>query len=223
MNVTACDWPYCNNLSIKTVSVEFVSKPFDLSLCENHLNFYETIHDCWKRLTGTKGFEETYLLFGLSVDILRSAMMALGSGNIYGSALLSRSALEGALHARLRVTCPQYDNSGGRHHLYTFKPDTKWDSCKLAGLIERCKKDNYLSADLYSKSRNVKDWGDYIAHMSQKQSKSPLDFSRVEKHEGYDLVWWPVTEEEARHSIEHSTEILSDLIKDFYETTRPRS
>lgn len=219
--MTKCDWPFCDEPAVSTVRTEFVVTPFFLSVCARHLEFHKKADASWRTLISTNGFAQTDLLFGESVDIFRQALMTIQAGNIFGSIILSRSALEAALFARLTVSSPQYSQHNGNVWLSTYHPDGSWSREKLSKMIEESKAKNYLSPDLYCKSMKVKDWGDYVAHMAQRKQRDPMEFSREVKYDGYNIVYPFVTDKEAKESLEYVSDTLHKLISDFYEDTKP--
>lgn len=223
LNVTKCDWPFCEEPAVKTVKTEYVHTPFNLSICARHLELHEKADSSWKVLVSTDGFGETHLLFGESVDIFRQSLMAIQGGNIYGSTILARSALEAGLFARLSVSSPKYGVQNGQVWLSTYSPTHNWDDAKLKQMIEECKRNKYLSSDFHCKSMKVKEWGDYVAHMAQRKQRNPMKFSREVKYDGYDIVYPFITDKEAEESLEYVSEILHQLISDFYEDTKPTS
>ncbi len=216
--MSSCSWPYCGEESICTVTVTFLAKPAKFSLCHSHLALHRHAEYCWSSLINTSGFFQTHLLFGLSIDLLKDALLSYEAGNINSSTLMCRSALEASLHSRISVKNPKYNkNPDGSFYLHTFDHDYECDRLVLSDIIDIAKKLKYLTG-LEDKVREVKYLGDFVAHKGERVWKEIL---KASFKRGSDTTHIWLTALEAKDALEFTVKILQKLISDFYGLTIP--
>lgn len=211
-----CSWSYCLKKSVITIKLKYVCENPQVDLCLEHYNRHLTADSCWEKIIKVEGYRETIMVFDdSSLRIFREALLSYNMGLNATVELLCRAAMESAMHAYISSINPQYEklpNSDGMF-MHTVSHDYACDNIRLTDLIKALNKNNVLT-NMDDKINSVKDNGDFIAHYSERSSKS---WNNVIKDNAInDAIKLWVSDDEARNSLIYTSEIISELINNYY-------
>jgi hypothetical protein len=200
-----CSVAHCAKRAEKTFKPKFLGGVSELELCGEHADRAETAERYWGELVGDSGFVKAHLALETAYSLLGDAALDYQAGLDLSAALLCRASLEAALHATLSIRNPQFNSEGV---LTQLELSGQYSNARLTELIQHAK--NILSTDAKDCARQVKENGDYAAHLSERVQKQWDSMIKG----GIMLVpfrMW-VTKDDAEHSMRCVVVVLKELI-----------
>ncbi|ARM76955.1 hypothetical protein [Acidianus manzaensis] len=218
-----CSVPYCINENTEPVKLKHVNGWPEVQLCNFHAERFKFIDDELDSLAQTRGFNETYFMFYIPIELLKQALLAFGMGLNEPSAIMARSALEAALFYRLIAKDLKFNNNGV---LVSYTPDDqninmlKDKKIGFQFLINCAKIGGLLNNNLTECANKVKNNGDHIAHLAEQFTRKLTEASKssIKNNSSItnDLKIW-LDNEEAKKNIDCAVEVMKHLIEETYK------
>ncbi len=215
-----CSWPDCLEKPVQTIKLPYTNQNPEVNLCQHHYDLHQTADQCWEKIKNTNGYNETNIIFhDSSISIFREALLSYSMGLNATVALLCRASMESAMHAYISSDNPKYENLPTTGiFIRTFNHNYACDNIRLTDLINYLKKNNVLvnMNNIDYKINVVKNTGDFVAHHSERFWKN----ANKNNSNNIPLKLW-VSDDEAKKSLIHTSEIISELINKYYNDTKP--
>jgi hypothetical protein len=136
------------------------------SKCDEHRSAREKdIEEIWSKLISTKGFKETYSLFGSAIDLLREALSCYQNGAYMATALMCRACIETALYLLISRE-PKWEKEWGI--VQEVKVNYNYIKDEWKCILCRAKMHGYIDNKIEQRIENIRNSGNFVAHYGQK-------------------------------------------------------
>ncbi|MGC8597870.1 MAG: hypothetical protein ACP5NY_08185 [Thermocladium sp.] len=159
-----CGVPFC--VREASEGVKIVGK-LEVELCSEHASKFRKIENYWDSIN-EDAFNKLHPLLYNARNLLGDALSLFAMGFNDASAVMVRASLEAALHSVLSMRNPRFSNDG---MLSTYDHDKAYDKYSLSQLICEAKKKELLGGELVECAMRIKDYGDFAAHVNERQWK----------------------------------------------------
>mgnify|MGYP000667840764 CR=1 FL=1 len=173
------------------------------------------IEEIWNKLISTRGFEETYSLFGSAIDLFREALSCYQNGAYMAAALMCRACIETAVYLLISRKIEWQKDleivQDVEVNYNSIRDEWKCILCKA-------KMHGYIDDELEQRIGEVREFGNFVAHYGQRYDKESIRaIEKIIKDKNTKEIKYWINREDSLQILNTTVSLLGSLIEKTFE------